>query len=107
MAKDRELGRKRRNSNDNRVESKAERQVHDHPGRDRDGVVAPASDGNWRRTRVGAVLQRNAVVNGPGEERAEQDDRAEVAVGDSMRQGPQLDDAQHWTLEAAFILPGT
>jgi hypothetical protein len=64
-----------------RVERKGERKIGDHPDCYRDQVVAGTTDGYRRCAGVGAVFQRDAVEYRPGQKRAEQDDRAEVAIG--------------------------
>ena len=71
-----------------RMERKRERQIGDDADRDRDQIVADAADRNRRAAGVRAPFQRNAVKDRPGEERAEQDDAAEIAIGEQMRRTP-------------------
>src|SRR5215207_834013 len=82
----------------------------DH-GADRDGdevVAAPRREG--RRAAVVAdlvaPLDRDAGGDGPGEDRAEEDDRAEVAVGDKVGRRPDLHAGEHGVLERGLDPPG-
>ena len=88
------------------MEQEAEREIEQRPDHDGDDVVAASADRDRRRTGIGAALERDAVVHRPGEERTEQDDRTEIAVGDEMRNGPGLYADQHRMLEHALDIAG-
>ena len=66
---------------------------HDRPrceglGVVRYGPTILCGDCDRRRSAVGAAFQRDAVEHRPAQERTEQDDRAEIAVGEQMRRCP-------------------
>ena len=77
----------RRRPADGRRGRARDRERADH---DRDHVVAPAADRDRRRAGIAAALEGDPVIDRPGQERAEQDDRAEIAVRDEMRRRAQV-----------------
>src|ERR1700752_3968649 len=70
------------------MEGKGEREIGDDADRDRDQVIGRPAHRDWRPAGVLASLKRDAVEYRPGQERAEQDDRSEIAVGEQMRRRP-------------------
>src|SRR6185437_3948924 len=56
--------------------------------------VAPTGRRGWW-AEIASPLCGNARVNAPGQERAEQQDRTEIAVRQQMRESPGLDAGQH------------
>ena len=63
--------------------------AHNDRADDEGGRVGPGEGGRTRRAVVAAKLQRDARVDRPDEERAEQQHAACVAVRDEMRERPQ------------------
>src|SRR5262245_66505934 len=90
-----------RDADDERMENETERKIEHGPHDERDRVIAMAARGNRGRTGIASVLERNAIVNRPGEKRAEQHDRAEIAVRYEVRCRPRLHTDQHRMLERA------
>src|ERR1700694_6292662 len=84
------------------VKPESEREIEERADHDRDDVVAASPARDRERARVAAALERDAVEHRPGEDRAEQDDAAEIAVGDEMGERPQLHPDQHRMLEHAL-----
>jgi hypothetical protein len=68
----------------------------------RNDVVSPSTVGDRGRARIAAALEHDAVKHRPGEDRAEQDDAAEIAVGHEMGHCPKLHPDQHRMLEHAL-----
>ena len=62
--------------------------------------------GIGRRAGIGTVLQRDAVIDRPGQHDAEQDDPAEIAIGAQMRERPGFDADQHRMLEHTLDVAG-
>src|ERR1700761_7614542 len=87
------------NADDDGVEYKTKGEIGDAPDRDRDQVIATAADRDRRRADISAMLERDPVEHRPSQKRAEQDDGAEVAIGEQMRRRPQLDAGQHRMLQ--------
>ena len=84
--------RQRRRADQQRMQPDQEHDIEHHAEDDGDHVVArPPGPGHANQARRLTPLQRDAVVNGISQERAEQDDRGKIAVGDQMGQGPGLD----------------
>src|SRR6266404_2669502 len=88
-------------ANHERMENKAEGKIEDRPHNERDRVIAMATHRDRGCAGIASVLERNAIVNRPGEERAEQYDRAEIAVRYEVRGRPGLHTDQHRMLERA------
>src|SRR5204863_8299366 len=82
-----------------RMKRESERQIGDHPDRDRDRVVTDATDRDRRRAGISAPLQRYPIEHRPAQERTEQEDRAEIAVGEQMRRRPQFYAREHRMLQ--------
>ena len=87
------------NADHDGMEGEGQRQIGDQPDRHRDQVVAGTADRDRRCAGVGAAFQRDPVEHRPAQERAEQDDRAEIAIGEQMRRRPQFDAGQHRMLQ--------
>src|ERR1700720_2528143 len=83
------------NADHDGMKREAERQISDDPDCHRDHVVAKAADRDRRRPGIGTMFQRDSIEYRPTQERAEQDDAADIAVGEQMRRRPQLDARQH------------
>src|SRR5262245_38355470 len=68
-----------RHADDPRVEPEAEHKIEERAGDDHDEVVTKTADfcNGWRRD-ISPALDRDAIVDRPGQNRAEQDDRAEI-----------------------------
>src|ERR1700750_1893885 len=90
-----------RDADDEGMENETERKKEHGPHDERDCVVAMAA--HWDRGRAGiaSVIERNAIVNRPGEKRAEQHDRAEIAVRYEVCGRPRLHTDKHRMLERA------
>ena len=67
-------------------------------------VASGASLRNRDETGRRAALQRDAVEHGVSEERTEQDDRSEVAIGDEMSERPGLDGDEEGVLHLRLDL---
>src|SRR5712672_2100151 len=87
------------------MEPEAEYKIDERADDDHDEVVSisTACRNGWRRC-IRAPLERDAVVDGPGQDRGEQNDRTEIAIGEEVRYRPQLHADQHRMLEHAFDL---
>src|SRR5262249_22587528 len=85
-----------RHADDPRMEPEATNKMEEGAGNAKEEVVAkpPACRDDWRRS-ICAALERDAIVDGPAQDRAEQDDRAEIAIGNEVRHRPQLHADQH------------
>src|SRR5262245_42254854 len=86
---------------DEGMKHEAERQIEDGSAYQRDDVAAAPADRNRRRAGIGAALERDPIVDRPGEKGAEQHDRSEIAIGNKMRRGPGLHTDQHRMLKLA------
>src|SRR4051794_19783813 len=86
---------------DEGMEDQTERKIEQRADDDRDDVVAAPADRERRRAGIGAALERDPVIDRPGEDRAEQHDRTEIAVRNEMRDRPGLHPDQHGVLERA------
>src|ERR1700722_7261730 len=82
-----------------RMEDEAQSEIHDRTYNDCDQIVDASTHRNWWRAGIAAVLQGDAVIDGPGQHRAEQNHAAEVAVCAQMREGPGFHSGQHRMLE--------
>src|SRR5262245_10688185 len=83
------------------MEDETQREIKDGPHYERDGVVAMSADRDRWRAGIGSVFERDAIIPGPHEKGAEQHDRAEIAVGDEVRDRPSLHADEHGMLERA------
>src|SRR5271165_1614447 len=79
-----------RDADHERMKDKTQREIKQGPDDERDDVVAVPAGRDERCTRVGSALERGPVVAGPGEKRAEQQDRAEIAIRYEVRHRPCL-----------------
>src|SRR5262249_51654286 len=66
---------------DEGMKHEAQRQIEDGSTYQRDDVAAAPADRNRRCAGIGAALERDPIVDRPGEKGAEQHDRSEIAVG--------------------------
>ena len=69
-----------RDADHERMENEPERKIEDGPHDEGDRVVAMAAHRDRGRAGIASVLERHAIVARPDEKRAEQHDRAEIAV---------------------------
>src|SRR4051812_29050962 len=83
------------------MEDEAEREIEQRPDHQRDDIVAAPADRERWCAGIGAALERDPVIDRPGEDRAEQHDRTEIAVRNEMRYCPYLHPDQHGVLERA------
>src|SRR5205807_4751454 len=63
-----------------RMKPPSEHEIDERPDGNGEEVVPAPAYWNGRRARVGAPLECDAVKYCPGQDRSEQDDRAEIAV---------------------------
>src|SRR5215217_7620127 len=87
------------------MEPQKEGEPHGRPDRDRDQVVLRPGRERYRAAMVAdlvAALCRDSRHDGPGEDRAEEEDRAEIAVGEKVCEGPELHPGEHRVLEGAL-----
>src|SRR5262245_27523605 len=73
----------------NRMEGIAQREINDHADSNYERIVRPA--GRLRdQLQIGAVFGSNPCIHAPSEEGPEQQNRAEVAIGEQVRESPGL-----------------
>src|SRR5262245_48505487 len=82
-------GAEHHHTNYERMEYQAERQIQNGADDDRGDIVLASAQRNRQPAGIAAVLERDAVIDRPGQHRAEQDDAAEIAIGEKMRYRPQ------------------
>src|SRR5262245_39957268 len=87
-----------------RVEREGKGEKQDNADDDRADIVLPPADRNRRSARVAAALERDAIIDRPGQHRSEQDDAAEITIGDEMRDRPRFHAHQHRMLQPALDL---
>jgi hypothetical protein len=97
-----------RHPDQERVQPHQENHVKRKPSYHGDDVV-PGRSGLGHGDEAGRppTLQRDAVIDGVSQERAEQDDRGEIAIGDQMGERPGADGIDERVLDLALIRPGT
>ena len=77
----------------------------DHAAND-DGDGVTRRDAGGRCARIAAALDGDAVIDRPGKEGTEQDQRAQVTVDQQMRQRPGLHTDQHGMAQHSLDLAG-
>src|SRR5664279_455693 len=95
------LPAKDRRADHHRMEGVAEREIDDDADH-HDKDVVDMAGGRGGHTEITAPLGGDAGIDAPGQEGAEQQDRAEVAVREQMRERPSFYARQHRMLELGF-----